>query len=426
MAEKQAIFVFGMGRSGTSALARVLSLCGASLPERLMSANEGNPTGYWEPMEAFSLNEEFLFRHGATWYDPTLRLQGEVAVDDRERGAYVERIRAFLEACPSERPLVLKEPRITALSDFWFEAARQAGFTLKVVLPVRHPAEVAASLASRDQATLELSSALWLKYNLLAERKSRGLPRLFVNYANLLRDWRKEIGRISHALSVGLDERDEAAVDTFLSDALHRERRTGPPVEVFGQAWIGPVYTALSAAAKDTALNLEVMDDVFSQYAAAERGFRIASNEFRTRFGGLASASDLATLLVQGHGQCAIEIAARFGDVLDLGGAPVEAVLTAFTQQADRVSGVVETTRRLQLDREAHQGEIARLQVQAVALQAQLASSNTQLVSLSRERSDLRAQIAALEAQVAVYEHSRSWRLTAPLRAARRLGRSKR
>ena len=49
MIQKQVIFIFGMARSGTSALARVLSFCGASLPGQLLGPNDRNQTGHWEP-----------------------------------------------------------------------------------------------------------------------------------------------------------------------------------------------------------------------------------------------------------------------------------------------------------------------------------------------------------------------------------------
>ena len=64
------LFVLGMGRSGTSALTRVLSLCGATLPTGMMGADAGNPRGYWEPRAALRLNEKFLGRRGSTYFDP--------------------------------------------------------------------------------------------------------------------------------------------------------------------------------------------------------------------------------------------------------------------------------------------------------------------------------------------------------------------
>jgi hypothetical protein len=45
--KKIALVVVGMHRSGTSAMARLLSLSGAALPSDLMAAGIDNPTGFW-------------------------------------------------------------------------------------------------------------------------------------------------------------------------------------------------------------------------------------------------------------------------------------------------------------------------------------------------------------------------------------------
>jgi hypothetical protein len=44
-ARRQALVVAGMHRSGTSAMARLLSLSGATLPERVMDPGPDNPLG---------------------------------------------------------------------------------------------------------------------------------------------------------------------------------------------------------------------------------------------------------------------------------------------------------------------------------------------------------------------------------------------
>ncbi len=270
------VFVFGMGRSGSSALTRVLSLCGGTLPDSLLGANEGNPLGHWEPQAALDLNEAFLRQHGAAWHDPTLRLQGEVPFTDEQRAAWRARIRAFLQPLAAAPLLLIKEPRITALSDFWFEAAQELGLSIRIVVPVRHPEEVAASLAARDRTSPELSGAMWLKYNLLAERQSRAHPRVFVEYASLLRDWRAEVGRISAALSLDLSVRDESAIDAFLRPDLRRQRHGGRITESFGFPWLSRTYAALSAAAQDQPLDTNALDEIFDAYKACERGFRLA------------------------------------------------------------------------------------------------------------------------------------------------------
>jgi len=277
------VLVFGMGRSGSSALARVLSLCGCGLPAELVGATDANPLGHWEPHQALQLNETFLSAHGASWHDPTLRLQGEVAVDPLLRAAYIDKIGEFLAALPSAPLHVIKEPRITALSEYWFEAVRAAGFSVGVVVPVRHPQEVAASLETRDGASPELSGALWLKYNLLAERQSRGAPRVFVDYLRLLTDWRTEVARISAALAIDLSRSDAGAIESFLRQDLRRQRHGNGVAAVFGQPWISRVYTALSAAARDEPVDTAALDEVFDAYRACERAFRRAAEDFAGR-----------------------------------------------------------------------------------------------------------------------------------------------
>ncbi len=277
------VFVLGMGRSGSSALTRVLSLCGGVLPADLLGGDEDNLLGHWEPRGALELNEGFLCRYGSTWHDPTLHLQGEVAFGSELRAAYIDRIEAFLRALPAAQLLVVKEPRITALSDFWFEAASRLGLAIRVVIAVRHPEEVVASLAARDQACPELSSALWLKYNLLAERVSRARPRVFTEYTDLLQDWRREITRIGAALSLDLSVRQESAIDEFLRQDLRRQRHRGSVSEPFGLPWVSRTYTALSAASRDEPLDTNELDEVFNSYRSCERAFRLAVDEFRSR-----------------------------------------------------------------------------------------------------------------------------------------------
>ena len=288
-----------MGRSGTSALARTLSLCGGALPATLLGSDDGNQKGYWEPQDALHLNERFLTRHGSTWFDPTLRLHGEVSFRDRRRDAYLEEIRTFLRELPPAPLHIIKEPRITALSDFWFDAARQVGFRVTAAVPVRHPQEVSASLVARYQMSSELATALWLKYNLLAERQSRGLPRVFVEYSNLLRDWRAEVARIEAALSIDLSARNEAAIDDFLSTDLRRQRHGTGISEVFGNPWNSRVYTALSAASRDEPLDTDALDAMFDSYRTCEHAFRVSLDEFRTRFApGAASGRPIMTRLL--------------------------------------------------------------------------------------------------------------------------------
>jgi hypothetical protein len=41
------------------------------------------------------------------------------------------------------------------------------------------------------------------------------MPRVFVEYANLLNNWRREIKRISAALTIDLTTRDEGSIEDY-------------------------------------------------------------------------------------------------------------------------------------------------------------------------------------------------------------------
>src|SRR5947209_6016108 len=64
-----AVVVAGMHRSGTSALARVLSLLGLDLPKTIYEAREDNPLGYWEPEPVIEAHEVFLAEVGSSMDD---------------------------------------------------------------------------------------------------------------------------------------------------------------------------------------------------------------------------------------------------------------------------------------------------------------------------------------------------------------------
>jgi hypothetical protein len=282
-----AVFVLGFGRSGTSALTRVISLSGAALPAGLLGASKENRRGSWEPRAVVHLTQAILWRYASSAYDLKLRVEDDAAFDAEEKAAWIAKIKAYMGTLPRAPLVVIKEPKMTALIGMWFEGARQAGFDVAAVIAVRHPEEVMESLAKRARRQIyvqdspELSSAWWLKYTLLAERDTRGVPRVFVEYGSLLEDWRREVKRIAAALAVDLDTSDDSAIEEFLTSDLRHHRYYGPVAEPFGTDWIRTVYQALNAASSDESFDESALDRVFEEYGSAERGFRKAFGDSR-------------------------------------------------------------------------------------------------------------------------------------------------
>src|SRR6266446_5884678 len=106
-----ALVVCGMHRTGTSAVARTFSLLGASLPDRLVPPNEGNPKGHWEPEKVVALNDQMLQAAGSDLYsvvdfDPAW-FAAPGAAD------YLEAARGVLrQEYGDSRFIVVKDPRI--------------------------------------------------------------------------------------------------------------------------------------------------------------------------------------------------------------------------------------------------------------------------------------------------------------------------
>jgi hypothetical protein len=117
--DRPIIFITGMGRSGTSAIAGMLSLCGGTLPNRLVGPHENNPKGHWEPTEALDLNDRFLSANGSNWFDPSPLLPVSINLNAPASAAFMTEIQQLLRSWPPGNALIVKEPRITALATLW-------------------------------------------------------------------------------------------------------------------------------------------------------------------------------------------------------------------------------------------------------------------------------------------------------------------
>jgi hypothetical protein len=272
------VLVLGMGRSGTSMLTGLLSLCGARLPGNLLASDAHNERGYFESLDVLGMNEFFLNCLGLDFFDTSFRLQeGEIADDGAS--ALTRRISKFLaryEDCPL---LVVKDPKIVPLLRYWLPTATGAGWDVKIAVPVRHPREVGASLAQAQGKPVDhdFSDALWIKYNLLAERDTRDYPRVFVTYDQLLADGRGQLKRIATALDLELDldhERDEA-VGSFLDKKLRHH--AAEPDLVSANPWVAEIYRQLTELAVDGELDRAGMDRLYALYISAERMIRHCS-----------------------------------------------------------------------------------------------------------------------------------------------------
>lgn len=236
--KRRGILVLGMHRSGTSAVAGALAMAGGSAPTEAMPATEDNPTGYWESQRIAHFNNALLASAGIRWKDAGCIGEDWFGAPERQ----VDAARAAEWICsefPDSGPVVCKDPRICRLLPVWRMAFEMLGGEWIVVLVVRNPLAVAASLRRRmdnDQfrpaavESLESGILLWLRHNLDAERHSRPMRRIALDYEAVLKDWESAFAPVFFTgilppPTPGLADR----IGAFLNPSLNREGRSAIP-----------------------------------------------------------------------------------------------------------------------------------------------------------------------------------------------------
>lgn len=218
--------MLGMHRSGTSAIAGFLAKAGFFAGEEtdLLPAAEDNPKGFFERADVNALNDGLLGELGGAWDKPPRRaLVAERAPAWQDR---VEDVLAGLDVGAGDRPLVLKDPRISLLLPAWLPVLEGR---FAIVLVDRNPVDVALSVRRRDRRPLYVALALWQTYcaELLAGLHDRRV--LVVRYESFIEDPDRNTRLLLDWLAEALPlaGADAGRAQGFVSRDM-RHHRTGP------------------------------------------------------------------------------------------------------------------------------------------------------------------------------------------------------
>ena len=241
------IFVLGMHRSGTSALARILNLMGAHFGDGGVGigANAENPKGFWERRDVRLVNDAMLFNAGCDW-DCVSGFDAEAMPEGMSASHRATAAEIVLEL-DAHRPWFVKEPRLCLLFPLWRSV-------LEMPLAVhihRNPLEVARSMERRNGLPVEVGLALWEAYNVQAVKGTRGVPRLFVAYEELMRDPLPAIESIREQVAelggYRLRVPGKRELGFFLEDGLRHQRESDASLlEVAGDSQMA-LYEKLRA-----------------------------------------------------------------------------------------------------------------------------------------------------------------------------------
>ena len=241
------VFVLGMHRSGTSALARVLNLMGLYFGGENVGTGRSaeNVKGFWERRDVRDLNDAILTAAGCDW-DVVSGLDLDALPSDTRAG-YVAAAGDIVLNLDAHRPWFIKEPRLSVLFPVWREAL-ETPFAIHIH---RNPLEVARSLQGRNGIPIQTGLALWEYYNLRALEATDGLPRHFIAYEDLMARPAATVQSLHGFLSDrGYDLRVPPADELagFLDPALHRQQASAEEFSACAAPSQCALYDYLKAA----------------------------------------------------------------------------------------------------------------------------------------------------------------------------------
>lgn len=220
---RDCVVVLGMHRSGTSALAGTLSLLGVDFGSDLIGANSGNPRGHFELTSAVELDDILLRRtFGSRWKESF-----HLPANWRDKVDLQTLATARSLELPPGQPCGIKDPRMCRLVPVWLELLAIRNLRPRFIIALRPPAEVAASLETRDGLSKTLSQTLWLEHLATAERDTREYPRTFITMEALLGDTEAAVLRLTRFLDLPEPNSSQfQSLSEFLDTGLRHHNRS--------------------------------------------------------------------------------------------------------------------------------------------------------------------------------------------------------
>ncbi len=232
-----AVCITGMHRSGTSMVAKLLHESGLYLgPDANFNPpGPANADGHWENRRFVRLNRRVFKELGGRWDRPPPVPASWT--EDRFRPLRAE-AEALLAEFVGREPWGWKDPRNCLTLPFW----RTILDPVRVIVVVRNPLEVAASLSKRDGLPRAQGLALWQVYNQRLLDAVAPSDRVVTHYGMYFRDPEFELRRVLSFMGLAADEAIIERASAARKDELRHHRLA---TEDLFEADVAPAIVAL-------------------------------------------------------------------------------------------------------------------------------------------------------------------------------------
>jgi hypothetical protein len=234
-----------MHRSGTSLIANLLQVCGVYLGEatELEEGGASNINGHFEHAQLMQINNQVLHAFGSAWDLPP---QSPPAWHHEPRLIPLRNQAAQIIARLQEHPIWgWKDPRCALTLPFW----QQLVPTMRVVVCLRNPYDVARSLESRNGLSIPFGLALWKQYYQSLLQTLSIEQWLITHYDSYFLNPHAELERLLHQLGIAVPE---ATIETAIQHVLSSERHHHASHRQLGGSMLPPDILELYQALQDS------------------------------------------------------------------------------------------------------------------------------------------------------------------------------
>ncbi|MET1080197.1 MAG: hypothetical protein ABWY06_19465 [Pseudomonas sp.] len=209
------VLVLGMHRSGTSAVAACLERLGVVMGDALVPADKWNPKGYFEERRIVAFNNQLLDLQGVRWDSP---LPPAPALQAPWSGQAAPAAALLQELYAGTLAWGFKDPRLCLLAPFWQPVFAALQVRPRMLLVLRHPAEVADSLARRDGIAIRRAGWLWFTHLLGAlDYLQTATDSRLIDFADVLSEPALHLGELGKWLGLSPGE---GAIERFANDFI--------------------------------------------------------------------------------------------------------------------------------------------------------------------------------------------------------------
>jgi hypothetical protein len=238
------IFVLGMHRSGTSAVARGLRTLGVQLGPNLMGAGVDNPRGYWEDLDIVALNEEMLQSLDMRLESLAPLTQADVA--NLLQNGFQERALSLLQSKVERyKFFAFKDPRTAKLWPFWRQLVPLLQADVSCIIVLRHPNNVAESLRKRNGIDVFYGHLMWITHMVPIAVETPGCKKFVVEYDRLLTNPRGELERMSRFLSMKINPSEAESYEMNFLDFRLRHNCVGDRMSCDMHPLVSELYDLL-------------------------------------------------------------------------------------------------------------------------------------------------------------------------------------